>query len=122
MNQKGYYKLNKALYELKLSDRMWNETLNKVLLKLNFKRFLSDPCVYIQKDESNNIKCLLAVCVDDIIVTGISKEVNKTKSLIKEDFEATDVDEVDYIIGIKFVKCKDDYFIKSKVIFRRYIK
>jgi len=47
MNQKGYYKLNKALYELKLSDRMWNETLNKVLLKLNFKRFLSDPCVYI---------------------------------------------------------------------------
>jgi len=114
MNQKGYCKLNKALYGLKQSGRMWNETLNKVLLKLNFKRFLSDPCVYIKKDENNNIKCLLAVYVDDIIVAGTSEEVNKTKSLIKENFEATDVGEVDYIIGIKFVKCKDGYFIHQK--------
>eukprot|EP00833_Pecoramyces_ruminatium_P002112 jgi/Orpsp1_1/1176144/evm.model.c7180000056545.1 len=44
MKQKGYCKLNRALYGLKQSGRMWNETLNKVLLKLGFKRFLSDPC------------------------------------------------------------------------------
>jgi len=50
MKQKGYCKLNKALYGLKQSGRMWNETFNKVLLKLNFKRFLSDPCVYVKKD------------------------------------------------------------------------
>ena len=85
-----------------------------VLLKLNFKRFLSDPCVYIKKDENNNIKCLLAVYVDDIIVASTSEEVSKTKSLIKENFEATDVGEVDYIMGIKFVKCKDGYFIHQK--------
>jgi len=115
MNQKGYCKLNKVLYGLKQSDRMWNETLNKVLLKLNFKRFLIDPCVYIKKDENNNIKCLLAVYVDYIIVAGTSEEVNsKTKSLIKENFEATGVGEVDYIIGIKFVKYKDGYFIHQK--------
>jgi len=36
MKQRGYCKLNKALYGLKQSGRMWNETLNKVLLKLNF--------------------------------------------------------------------------------------
>jgi len=92
-----------------------NKNVNdKVLLKLNFKRFLSDPCVYIKKDENNNIKCLLTVYVDDIIVAGTSEEVNKTKSLIKEKFEATDVGEVDYIIGIKFVKYKDGYFIHQK--------
>ena len=122
MNQKGYCKLNKALYGLKQSGRIWNETLNKVLLKLNFKRFLSDPCVYIKKDENNNIKCLLAVCVDDIIVTGISKEVNKTKSLIKDNFEATDVGEVDYIIGIKICYIQRWLFFTPKEIFRRYIK
>ena len=29
-----YWKLNKALYILKQSGKMWNETLNKVLLKV----------------------------------------------------------------------------------------
>ena len=114
MKQKGYCKLNKALYGLKQSGRMWNETLNKVLLKLNFKRFLSDPCVYIKKDKSNEIVCLLAVYVDDIIVTGTDDEIIKTKSLIKNNFEATDVGEVDFIIGIKFVKCNDGYIIHQK--------
>jgi len=114
LNQKGYCKLNKALYGLKQSGRMWNETLNKVLLKLGFKRFVSDPCVYIKKDKNNKIICLLAVYVDDIIIAGTDSEINKTKSSIKNNFEATDVGEVDFIIGIKFVKCKDGYLIHQK--------
>eukprot|EP00833_Pecoramyces_ruminatium_P018359 jgi/Orpsp1_1/1192391/evm.model.d7180000092864.1 len=93
LNQKGYCKLNKALYGLKQSGRMWNETLNKVLLKLGFKRFLY---------------------VDDIIIAGTDSEIDKTKSSIKNNFEATDVGEVDFIIGIKFVKCKDGYLIHQK--------
>eukprot|EP00833_Pecoramyces_ruminatium_P012351 jgi/Orpsp1_1/1186383/evm.model.d7180000050149.1 len=98
LNQKGYCKLNKALYGLKQSGRMWNETLNKVLLKLGFKRFVSDPCVYIKKDKNNKIICLLAVYVDDIIIAGTDSEIDKTKSSIKNNFEATDVGEVDFII------------------------
>jgi len=52
--------------------------------------------------------------VDDIIVTGTDDEIIKTKSLINENFEATDVGEVDFIIGIKFVKCKDGYIIHQR--------
>eukprot|EP00833_Pecoramyces_ruminatium_P000880 jgi/Orpsp1_1/1174912/evm.model.c7180000051932.1 len=114
MEGKGYCKLNKALYGLKQSGRMWNETLNKVLVKINFKRFMSDPCVYIKKDDNNKILCLLAIYVDDIIIAGTNEEIIKTKSLIKENFEATDVGEVDFIIGIKFVKCKDGYLIHQR--------
>jgi Zn-finger protein len=114
MNKKGYCKLNKALYGLRQSGRMWNETLNKVLLELNFNRFLSDPCVYIKRDKTNKIICLLAVYVDDIIVAGKYDQIVKTKSLIKNNFEATDVGEVDFIIGIKFEKCNDGYIIHQK--------
>jgi hypothetical protein len=48
LNKKGFCKLNKALYGLKQSGRMWNETFNKVLISLNFKRFISTH-VYILK-------------------------------------------------------------------------
>ena len=50
----------------------------------------------------------------DIIITGTDNEIIKTKSLIKENFEATDVGEVDFIICIKIVKCKDGYIIHLK--------
>ena len=83
LNKKGFCKLNKALYSLKQSGRMWNETFNKVLISLNFKRFISDPCVYIKKDNDSNIKCILAVYVDDIIISGTDAEIKKTKKLIK---------------------------------------
>jgi len=52
----------------------------------------------------------------DIIITGTDNEIIKTKSLIKGNFnfKATDVNEVDFIIGIKFEKCKDGYVIHQK--------
>ena len=45
---------------------MQNETPNKVLIKLNFRRFMSDPRIYIKVDNTNIIVNLLAVYVDDI--------------------------------------------------------
>lgn len=79
---------------------------------------MSDLCVYIKKNKFNNILCLLAVYVDDIIVAGIKEEIIKTKSLTIENFKATDISEVDYITGIKFVKCKEWLFNTLKKIFK----
>jgi len=61
---------------------------------------------------------MLAVYVDDILIAGAGKEIFKIKSLIKKNFKATDTDEVDYIIDIKFVKCDNDYLIRQ----REYLK
>jgi len=113
-DKRGYCKLNKALYGLKQAGRMWNNTLNEALLKLHFKRFKSDPCVYIKKNNKNEITCILAIYVDDILIAGNDEEIVKTKDSIKNKFKATDVGEVDFIIGIKFVKCKDGYLIHQK--------
>ena len=57
------------------------------------------------------IKCIVAVYVDDIIISGTDAEIKKTKKLIKNKFEVTNVGKIDFIIGIKFVKCDDGYFI-----------
>jgi len=47
---KCYWKLKKALYGLKQAGKEWNEKLNNELLKLNFRRAKSEPCVYIKTD------------------------------------------------------------------------
>ena len=41
-------KLHKTIYGLTQSGRVWNNRLHKEFKKLNFKRLLSDQCIYIR--------------------------------------------------------------------------
>jgi len=107
----GFWKLNKAIYGLKQAGRMWNFKINDTLLELGFNRCKSEPCVYIKKDRNNNIICILAIYVDDILIAGKNKEINKIREEIKSKFELSDIGEIDFIIGIKFVKCNDGYIL-----------
>ena len=111
--KKCIWKLNKALYGLKQSGRAWNK-LNNKLLKIKFKRLISDPCIYVKKDTNNKIICLIGVYVDDILLAGTDFEINKTKSLLTKYFELSDLGEIKYIIGIQFEKLKDGYLIHQE--------
>jgi len=113
---KGFWKLKKALYGLKQAGKAWNEKLNDELIKLNFKRINSEPCIYIKK-VNNVIRCILAIYVDDILISGKIDDINHTKSLIKRKFNIKDIGNVDFVIGIKFEKYRDGYFLHQK----RYI-
>jgi len=81
-----FWKLKKALYGLKQSDKEWNNKLNEELLKINFTKLKSDPCIYVKFNMNNNIECMLAVYVDDILIAGIPSEVEKTKGMIKNKY------------------------------------
>jgi len=108
---RGFWKLNKAIYGLKQAGRMWNNKINNTLLNLNFVRSKSEPCVYYRKDNKNNISCILAIYVDDIIISGKKNEINYIKTEIKKIFDLSDIGPVDFIIGIKFIKTKYGYII-----------
>jgi len=59
---------------------MWNNKINNTLLKLNFVRAKSETCIYYKKENRGNILCILALYVDDIIVTGKKKEIDSLKT------------------------------------------
>lgn len=67
------YKLKKALYGLRQAPRAWNEKLNKVLGCLGFVKCSKEPAVY-RKTEKEDV-LLVAVYVDDLLVTGTSLEL-----------------------------------------------
>eukprot|EP00833_Pecoramyces_ruminatium_P011381 jgi/Orpsp1_1/1185413/evm.model.c7180000093637.1 len=81
--KKGFWKLKKAIYGLKQAGREWNRTLNKILGKLKFTQLISEPCLYVKKNQTNKIICIIAVLVDDLIIAGIKKEIFNTINLIK---------------------------------------
>jgi len=106
-----FWKLNKDIYGLKQAGRAWNEKLNNVLLGINFNRLTSEPCIYIRKNSYNEIICIIAVYVDDILLIGKENEVLQVKEQIKTNFSIKDIGELDFIIGIKFEKCNNGYIM-----------
>ena len=67
------YKLSKALYGLRQAPRAWYAKLNSCLLSLGFSRCPYEHAVYTRKERGESL--IVAVYVDDILVTGTSIEV-----------------------------------------------
>jgi len=111
---KYFWKLNEALCGLKQSAKEWNDELNSQLKNIGFKRISSKPCLYVKLSKNKKIKYLIGVYVDDIIITGTNFEIKRTIHAIKNKFKIKEIGEVDFIIGIKFIKHKDSYFINQK--------
>lgn len=94
-------KLNRALYGLKESPKVWNDTFDNFATKNNFKRSRHDCCLYC----GDNVWIVLYV--DDIIVVGKEQCVQETEKLLKQYFQAKDLGEVENFLGMKILRTEN---------------
>lgn len=73
-------KLNRSIYGLKQSGRMWFKHITKILKSLGLKPCLSDPCVFVSKNKD----LIVAVYVDDILIFGMQTFLDVFKLRFKE--------------------------------------
>ena len=102
-------RLNKSLYGLKQSPRLWGETLGKVLVDLGFKRTYSDASLYIY--DRDNIKVIMPVFVDDITLASKSgKAIDDFVIELGKHFKLRDLGDTNFLLGIEISrereKCK----------------
>jgi hypothetical protein len=69
------WKLNKALYGLKDSARVWKQFLDEKLRSIGFNISKKDSCLFFQHCE--NGFCFLGIHVDDLTIVSSSKEFRK---------------------------------------------
>ena len=105
--KKIVYRLNKSLYGLKQSSRLWGETLEKVLVKLGFKKTYSDASLYIY--DRDNIKIILPVFVDDITLASKSQEAldNFVIELAKH-FKLRDLGPTVFLLGVEIARKREE--------------
>lgn len=91
-------KLNKSLYGLKQSSRLWNNRFHAFMIKIGFHRSEADYCLYIRIQKSTTFFLLLYV--DDVLL--VSNNIDETKAVMKllaKEFEMADMMEVKYFLG-----------------------
>jgi hypothetical protein len=100
-------KLKKAIYGLKQSGKLWNETITKDLLALGFEVTSSDPCMFYMRVGMYFI--LLIVYVDDLLWTGnYQSGIKDLESMLKSKYNVKEIYKNDFsYLGMKVNKSKD---------------
>ena len=99
--KKLVYKLNKSLFGLKQSGRIWNLLLHDYLNELGFKESLTDMCVYTK--QTHDCFVILFLWVDDIIIAANSEDVlQNEKQTLSKQFKTKDLGLLSLFLNIQF--------------------
>ncbi|GMG39212.1 unnamed protein product [Aspergillus oryzae] len=92
--------LKRSLYGLKQSPRMWNQTIDKFMLELEFKKCKADHCIYAKWNDQDMI--FVALYVDDLVLASNNDELLKsTKEALSSRFDMTDLGHLRYFLGME---------------------
>ena len=95
-------KLNKSLYVLKQSGRIWNNYLD-FLISQNFVKCVVDTCVYIKVDAKCKICSILIIWVDDIIIAARNVIIlNDVKTVLPNKLKMKGLSQLSVFLGIEF--------------------
>eukprot|EP00253_Pinus_taeda_P030808 PITA_30808 len=93
-------KLKKAFYGLKQAPRAWYSRIDSYLLDNEFDKCEGEPTIYIKEKDGKIL--IVVLYVDDVIFTGNNDHLIKNfKSVMKEEFEMTDMGFLRYFLGIE---------------------
>ena len=91
-------KLQRSLYGLKQSGRMWYNRLSDYLINKGYVNNVICPCIFIKKTISEFV--IIVVYVDDLNIIGIENEIHEATVYLKEEFEMKDLGKTKYCLGL----------------------
>jgi hypothetical protein len=92
-------KLNKSLYGLKQSGRMWYNQLKKLIQNKGYSKKYDCSCVFIRKSSTGF--CIISIYVDDLNIIGTELDINETCDHIKMEFEMKDLGKTNFCLGLQ---------------------
>ena len=108
-------RLNRALYGLKQSPRVWYKTLATFLNGLGFSPLPSDAAIFSKGNT------YIAIYVDDLLIAGPNKpDVQALKHALSQRFKMTDLGPCSYYLGMAVTRDRSRHIIRLNQ--RAYIK
>ena len=105
-------RLKKALHGLKQAPRAWYSRIDSYLLENGFEKCDREPTVYIKEKDGKLL--IVVLYVDDVIFTGNNVYlIENFKTVMKEEFEMTDMGLLRYFLGIEVDQNENGIFISQ---------
>jgi hypothetical protein len=93
------WELQRGLYGMKQSGRIWNKTMNENMLKWGFTRLPCESCIYYRKSDTGIV--IAAVHMDDFLSIANTKEENNIfKDQLRKTWQITDLGLPRFVVGI----------------------
>ena len=101
------YKLKKSFYGLKQSPRQWYKRFDSYMIKIGYRRYEYDCCVYVKSLDDDSFIFLLLYMDDMLIVAKCIVEVNKLKVLLSRKFDMKDLGTSKKILEMEIYRDRD---------------
>ena len=92
-------KLQRSLYGLKQSGRMWYNRLTEYLLREGYGNNPICPCIFIKKSKTGF--AIIVIYVDDLNLIGTFEELTRTENYLKREFGMKDLGKTKFCLGLK---------------------
>ena len=96
--EKYSIKLQRSLYGLKQSGRMWYNRLSEYLQKKGYVNNPIYPCIFIKKTTSGCV--IIVVYVDYLNIVRTNDKIQEVVSYLKKKFEMKDLGKTKYCLGL----------------------
>ncbi|KAD2805852.1 hypothetical protein E3N88_39229 [Mikania micrantha] len=113
-------KLQRLLYGLKQSGRMWYNRLSEYLISQGYTNNLICPCVFIRKTTSGYV--IIAVYVDDLNIIGTHKEIHEAIVLLKKEFEMKDLGKTKYCLDLQIEHLNNGILVHQSTYTEKLLK
>ena len=113
-------KLQRSLYGLKQSGRMWYNRLSQYLLKEVYVNNSICPCVFIKKVVTGF--AIIIIYVYDLNLIGTTEELIKTIDYLEKEFEMKDLGKTKYYLDLQIEHCSYGVLIHQSTYTEKVMK
>jgi hypothetical protein len=92
-------KLQKSLYGLKQSGRMWYNRLSEFLLRKGYTKNDDCPCIFIKRSKMGF--CIISVYVDDLNIIGNKLNNDEARHHLMMEFEMKYLGKTKFCLGLQ---------------------
>jgi hypothetical protein len=115
-----YVKLNKSLYGLKQSGRMWYNRLNEFLLNKGYSNNDDCSCVFIRKSSIGF--CIISMYVDDLNIIGTEFDINEVRDHLKTEFEMNELGKTNFCLGLQLEHLPTRIFVHQSAYIQKVLE